>query len=162
MKMGTKAATSKDKTQLMLGCTFSCCKLLHQWVPALKQYMYMYTYLPEAGSDLLQRCLALNINIMHMDTPTNAAFIALKHVEADSTIIMYTLTVQIALELSTTLISRHRPEPHPTSRNAQECHYLVLGLCVCVCGCACVSVCVCVHVSRCVCGGGGSYTVHFF
>ena len=67
--------------------------------------MYMYTYLPEAGSDLLQCCLALNINIMHMDTPTNVAFIALKHVEADSTIIIYiTSTVQIALELSTTLI----------------------------------------------------------
>ena len=97
---------------------------------------------------------------MHKDTPANAAFIPLKYVEADSTTIMYTLTVQIALELSTTCISRHRPEPHSTSSNAQECHYPVLGLCVhvCVCVvCACVCVCVrvCMCVNRCVGGGGG-------
>jgi len=83
----------------MLGCTFSCCKHLHQWVPALKQYVHVYI---SAGSWFRSSAVLSCFEYKHY---TNAAFIALKHVEADSTIIIYiTLTVQIALELSTTLI----------------------------------------------------------
>ena len=77
-----------------------------------------------------------------MDTPTNAAFIALKHVEADSTIIIYiTLTVQIALELSTTLIIILNYILLPAMPKIVITRYLG---CVCACACVCVCVCVCV------------------